>query len=344
MGPEPYKNVLVFQSWGIGDMIMTTSMIRSLRKQLPHARITLVSGTGEAGGVVLGSGACDEHLIFPTRFTGRLRQIRPFMELRKRRFDLAIIATRISPYAAKFLKLFSGVKTIAGDSAQRTWGYTHWRPFKKNEHRVIANLNILKTVLPDSGLEPLFFHVDEKSARRAEEIWRRMGLVEGLAVGIHPGSGAHQKFKRFPADKFRETVDVLTRKDRRLKTIVFFGPEDSELKRFFTGADRIIPIENEPVKVVAGLISKVSVFVSGDSGLGHIAAALGVPSVTIAGPTDMGATRPWGDGNTVLKTEEPLDCMPCYETLELEHCPHDSRCMRGIAVDKVVRAIERYIR
>ncbi len=344
MDTKSYENVLVYQSWGIGDMIMMTPMMLSLRKRLPHARITLVSGNVEALGVVLGTGACDEHLLIPTRFHGRLRQISPFAELRRRSFDLAIIATGISPFAAKFLRLFSGIDAIAGDSAKRTWGYTHWRAIKKGEHRVVANLNILKTVFPECGLEPMVFPIDEGSNRRAEDIWNRAGLAEGPVVGAHPGSGGHQQYKRFPAGKLREALDALLKKDPVLRAVVFFGPEDSELKRFFADGERIVNIENEPMTVVAGLISRSSVFVSGDSGLGHIASALRVPVVTIAGPTDIDSTRPWGDGNTVIRTEESLDCMPCYGKTGLEYCQYGQRCMTGIPADGVVRAIERYLR
>jgi len=344
MDTTSYGNVLVFQSWGIGDMIMTAPMILSLRKRLPYARITLVSGNAEARGVALGTGACDELLLIPTRFNGRLRQISPFAELRGRSFDLAIIATGISPYAAKFLRLFSGIDTIAGDSAKRTWGYTHWRAIKNGEHRVVANLNILKTVFPECGLEPMVFRIDEGSDRRAEDIWKGTGLTEGPVIGFHPGSGGHQRYKRFPAEKLREALDALLGKDRGLRAVVFFGPEDSDLMPFFTGEERIINIEKEPLMAVAGLISRCRAFVSGDSGLGHIASALRVPVVTIAGPTEIDSTKPWGDGNTVIRTEESLDCMPCYGKTGLEHCPYSNRCMTGIPVDSVVRAIERYIR
>ena len=65
-------------------------------------------------------------------------------------------------------------------------------------------------------------------------------------------------------------------------------------------------------------------FLTNDSGAMHIAAALGVPSVTVFGPTDETATGP--SGSTARIVREPVDCAPC----KLRECPIDHRCMTRV--------------
>ena len=78
-------------------------------------------------------------------------------------------------------------------------------------------------------------------------------------------------------------------------------------------------------------------FLANDSGAMHIAAALGVPSVTVFGPTDETATGPCGPRARVLR--EPVECAPCKK----RECPIDHRCMIRVDASRVVAAAEELI-
>jgi len=73
-----------------------------------------------------------------------------------------------------------------------------------------------------------------------------------------------------------------------------------------------------------------SLCLTNDSGAMHIAAAAGVPCVTVFGPTDETATGPTGQLARVVR--EPVDCAPC----KLRECPIDHRCMTRVSVERVV--------
>jgi heptosyltransferase-2 len=74
------------------------------------------------------------------------------------------------------------------------------------------------------------------------------------------------------------------------------------------------------------------VFLTNDSGAMHIASALGVPSVTVFGPTDETATGPLGPSARLVR--EPVDCAPCL----LRECPIDHRCMTRVDSARVAEA------
>jgi len=89
-----------------------------------------------------------------------------------------------------------------------------------------------------------------------------------------------------------------------------------------------------------GVLSLARLFVGNDSGLGHLAAAAGTPTVVAFGPTDPDATRPWdgprGDGRPVkiAVARRPTPCAPC----RFDVCPIDRRCMTGLDVETVLGA------
>ena len=72
-----------------------------------------------------------------------------------------------------------------------------------------------------------------------------------------------------------------------------------------------------------------AVYLSNDSGAMHIAAALGVPSVTVFGPTDETATGPVGPKARLVR--EPVECSPCLK----RECPIDHRCMTRVTPERV---------
>jgi len=81
------------------------------------------------------------------------------------------------------------------------------------------------------------------------------------------------------------------------------------------------------------LLSRLACLVSGDTGVAHLAAALGVPTVTLFGPTDPRLTAPRSRAAQVLSRAVP--CSPCF----LASCPIDHICLRSITVEEVERAV-----
>ena len=94
------------------------------------------------------------------------------------------------------------------------------------------------------------------------------------------------------------------------------------------GADRVIVIDDEELETYT-----VEPYTQA------VAAAVGVPVVTVAGPTRIDQTRPLGNKNLVVKTEHTLSCMPCFETSLFLKCPISQKCMTSVSIQKVGDAI-----
>ncbi len=337
------EKILVIQTWGIGDMVVTTPMLWGLRTTQPTAHVTVVAGSNEAADVIRGSKLCDDVLVMSFRRSSMTAIIQFFLKLRGKGFDAAFVASRLSPYVALFLRFLSGIKVVVGDgTGSKGWGYTHWRRVDVTKHKVIENMEILKLRLSHAGTGDLHFQIDEEARTEAARIWSDHKLDGCIVLGMHPGGAASEcPDKQIPIELCREVVQEFLAGANNRRVVMFFGPDEIERRSLYEwNLERVILLSGLSVRVVGAIIARTNVFLSGDTGLGHIAAAGGTPVVTVAGPTDVDHTRPWGNKHLVVRTEKQLDCMPCYETALYGKCPYGQECMRTVSTLDVDRMLK----
>jgi heptosyltransferase II len=89
---------------------------------------------------------------------------------------------------------------------------------------------------------------------------------------------------------------------------------------------------------LAALLSRCTLFLGGDSGPLHLASGVGIPSVSLYGPTDPSTNGPIGPNSRVIRAA--VDCSPCYDLSGPPECRRgDVICMGAIAVDQVWPAV-----
>jgi ADP-heptose:LPS heptosyltransferase len=178
---------------------------------------------------------------------------------------------------------------------------------------------------------------DHRSADRALEAIDLGG--EAILIGVHPGSEPTVPQKRYPTGQLQATILHVAERCPSAQFLVFFGGEPADERAKFAALHpRVHVISDLPLRTVAAIEARCRVLLSGDTGLAHIAAALGVPVVVVAGPTQVRSTCPRGSRIEVVRTEEELDCMPCFGTPLYGRCAH-VRCMVTIAPDRVASAV-----
>lgn len=337
------EKVLLIQTWGLGDMILTTPLLKVLRAKLPGSHVTVVVGSSASAEVIRGASLCDDVRIMSFRHSSAIAILRFFLQLREDRFDAAVVASRLSPRIAFLLRFLSGVKIVMGDGVgARGWGYTHWRPVDVSRHKVTENLSIIEQLVPAESVGGVYFHLDEIARTEAAYIWANARLEGYDVLGIHPGGGTSEcPDKALPVELCQKVVEQFLTGASHRKVVIYFGPDEGGLLRDYEkwGLKRVVLLSGLSLRVVGATIARTRVFLAGDTGIGHIAAAVGTPVVTIAGPTDIVHTRPWGNGHQVVLTERSLDCMPCYETPLYGKCPYGQECMRAISSMRIMQAI-----
>ncbi len=153
---------------------------------------------------------------------------------------------------------------------------------------------------------------------------------EGPWVGLNPGA-FYGTAKRWVPERYAAVGDALARRTGA-RVALLGGPDERPV------AEAIAAQMRAPARVLGGettlpelvgVLSRLAVLVTNDSGPMHLASALGVPVVAVFGPTDWRETAPVGEARRLVR--EPAYCSPCL----LRECPIDHRCMRGISADRV---------
>jgi heptosyltransferase-2 len=334
--------VLVVQCWGIGDAVLTTPALRAIRQRWPGATVTLAVASPAVAAIVRDTALVDSVVVIPP--AGSLRFLLWLIGLRRLRIDFALVATRHHRTWPALLRLLAGARRVAADSdaeAGRFATYHRRVALRDTEHRVDSNLALLELAAgPLPHYEPVV-ELSPDDERSAERVLSTLGLPSGaLLLGIHPGSEPKVPQKRYPGALLRDVVLRLLAAEE-VHALVFFGGEPADEREVYRGLhERLHVVADLPLRTVAALIARCHVFLAGDTGLAHIAAARGVHVVTIAGPTQVRSTGPRGPRTVTVATETPLACMPCYETPLYGTCGHVS-CMTTLAPARVAAAVSR---
>jgi len=202
------------------------------------------------------------------------------------------------------------------------------RPRRRFHQRdyYLGLLSPLGIPAPENGL---FLRVPEAARKRAKKLLS--GLSGPLAV-LAPGA-AYGPAKRWPLERFGELAAEFL---RRGFAVVFLGLERERavVEAFWPGHPRGRNLCGlTDVAEAAAVIEKAAIFVSNDSGLMHLAAALKRPQVALFGSTSPEATGPLNPRARVISRNLP--CSPCLKRT----CPQGHyRCLREISVEEVLTA------
>jgi heptosyltransferase-2 len=164
--------------------------------------------------------------------------------------------------------------------------------------------------------------------------WRaRLGLGAGGRVAAF-APGAVGPSKRWPASYYAEAAKRLV--GEGFAVWVLGGPGETALAaEIAAGSDRVRDLTGADLRNAILALAAADVAVSNDSGLLHVAAALGTPSIGIFGPTSPWHWAPLNPLAAVIETETSVTCRPCHKpTCRYGH----HRCMREIPPDRVVAA------
>lgn len=332
-----YNKILVINLMHVGDLLLVTPVLRTLRTNYPKAHIALLADKKLADLVRLNP--CIDELIAIDKkgYHNKLRTYFAFLrELRNQHFDLVI--NLHANERASFLAAFSGAKKIVGYSS---WGLGVFFDFlmknrKEVKHQVESHFDVLReglgiTQIDDRGLEMV---LDEASEEKATQIWQAAFHKKELPV-IGLNIGASWPTKRWPKESFAELADKLLEKGYG---IVFLGgPMDQEIVN-----ETVNLMKNKDHQNIAVLTGKMSLMelgavlkkckalVTNDSGPMHVAVAMNVPLVSMFGASPVTGFSPYNDISVVLKS--PVDCHPCYS----HSCDRGLECMYAITVEEVL--------
>ncbi len=348
------RSILAVSVSGIGNTILATPLLRALRQHIPGARIDLLVWSRAAGAPVEGSGWVDRVLVAPRQFEAWWRLM---LSLRASRYDLALTVFPSNKMAFHLFLFLTGARQRIAHAYRGGWRRGEWLltgrvPAQVHLHDVEQNLTLLSLLdIPHDGAQrtPSFYITAEDHAW-ADAWIREQGLDDGCLIGMHPGAGAAVSLKhwqgdhkRWPKERFAEVAGRLAGA-RSCTVLLTGGPEENELKAFVqreSGSPKRVPCLSTTLPRTAALLARCRLMISNDSGLMHVAAAVGVPVLALFGPTQAGRTAPVGGHHRILRKEGP--CRPClkypFESASSKiTCECQGACLRDITTDEVFAA------
>ena len=335
---DPQRSLLVRATNWLGDAVMTTPALAGVREGFPDARIVLLAKPLVAE-LFRHQPDIDEVIVYerPGRHEGACGRLRLGAELRRRRFDGALLLQ--NAFDAALLAFLAGIPERAGyptDARRLLLSLPVPMPrdiFERHEvEYYLCLLDGLGIPRPVPAVLKLAVTGEEKEAMAAR--LASHGIAPGTPlVAINPGA-TYGSAKRWFPDRFAAVADALS-EEWGARIVVLGSAAEAPLAGEIEAAARreVVNLAGKTaVREIMALLSLSCFLVTNDSGPMHIGAALGVPLVAIFGPTDWRRTSPWSSLARVVRVE--VDCSPCRRRT----CDRGHECMLGVTPDMVIAA------
>lgn len=340
--PERIQRILLSRLRFMGDVILTTPLIRRLKEIFPEAQLSYLTQDAFAP-LLWHNPHLDEVVAFPVR--GNLAaQARFYYQLRQRHFDLAIDLFG-NPRTALMTWLTGAAIRVGGDFRGRGKLYNVRVPAPPAEPHAIdfhwRSLEALGIAKGDHHTE-IFIVEEEKQWARKFLQDLKINWSEPL-VGLHPG--ATWPNKRWPEKYFAALARQLC--ERNVQVVITQGPGEEnvvmevrrqisppELAKGRSAGITLLPVLS--LRQLASVQQQMRVFVSNDCGVMHLAVAAGTPTIGLFGPSQPQIWFPYDQRADHLALWQPVECRPCHQNF----CPLGHLdCQNQLAPERVLAAV-----
>jgi heptosyltransferase-2 len=329
------STVIRSPNW-IGDGIMCLPALRAYKEFFPEERLVVVAKRYLAD-IFLNIPEIDEIVAIPNHWTVR-SYFGCLRELRKKRCQRGILFTN-SFASALFFRL-AGIHSCDGyDRDGRGWLLGEKVPrADRMEHHQYFYLQIVEHL---AGKKIAMVPLPRLVISGAEKKWATEWLAEqsigaGQPILAVSPTAAYGDAKAWLPERFRAVIQQWQKNNPQVAVLLLGGPAEknkiaavaSELPGRILNLAGCLTLRQTIV-----ILAHCRLFIGNDSGLMHIAAALGVPLAAIFGPTEPGRTAPLTGRFRLL--HHGADCAPCRR----RECPTDHRCMSAVSVEQVLAAM-----
>jgi len=360
------KNILIIKLRNIGDVLLTVPAIQAIKRNFPHARLSVLVNKGTEE-MISGNPYVDDVIVYDRKIKNMppVKRISKEVEfaryLRSRGFDMVVDLTGGDRSA--FYSLLSGAKYRIGYISRKNgfmWKsriYTHkGNKFKGRSHMVIQNLHLVRQF----GIDTDDITVNISFSRNDEEFVEKILYERGIDpsdsfVHIHPVS--RWLFKCWKDEYMAKIIDFCE-KDMGIRVVLTSGTDEIHKIKSILNHVKSSPVDLSgklTLKHLAALSKRASLFFGIDSAPMHIAAAMGTPVIALFGPTGVFDWGPWDNTAQVSPTPYPgknglqrtplhtviqkdWDCIPCGQ----DGCngSKKSECLEAIEVQDVIRLLK----
>ena len=335
---QAVRRVLVVRLRSIGDTVLATPSIFALKRFLPHVQVDIVVEDWVAP-LLTDHPHIDNVMVLERG--GLVARTRAARELRAARYD--VVYNLHGGTTATFLTRATGARHRVGlKTYQYAKLHTELVPSplllwgQQKIHSVEQQLALLGwTGIPVTDRPRTSLGISPVAAEAVNQHLGAAGLADRKIALIHPAAAFETK--RWAPENFARVAEHLVA--RGFAPVAIAAPHEGEvINDLLSEASVEIPSFDLSLPEVTALASRSQLFVGNDSGIAHIAAAVGTPSVVIFGSSSVANWRPWNRSVAQVVFEE-MPCQPCHGYF-CEKFP-EPECILRVPVNRVVAAIEK---
>ena len=336
-----YHRILIVRTDRLGDVLLSTPVIKALRQKFPQAYISMMVSPYTKD-TLEGNPALDEIITFDkdAKNKGWLATLKFSQALRKKKFDLAIV---LHPTGRMHLLTFlAGIPKRLG--YDRKFGslltdrVKHTKQYGQKHESEYA-LDLIRYL----GIEPidktLFMPIKPESEKWVEALFNQVGIKDSdKLLVIHPAASCHSRI--WPGERYAQVADKLAQQ-YGFKVVIVSGAGDIQKAETVIKNMHIKALNlagKTSISQLASLLRRSQLFISTDSGPMHVASALGVPVITIFGRSQAGLSPqrwgPLGEKSRIL--HKTVGCTICLA----HNCQKDFACLKATTVEDVLSAAE----
>jgi heptosyltransferase II len=327
--------ILIIPYMWIGDFVRCHTVVKLLQQRRPSRPIDVLTSSLCAPLLDYMPGVRQGILWdLPRSRLALGQQTRLARELRSRGYGQALIMPRT--WKSALAPLLAGIPQRTGFAGELRLGLLNdVRWGERKLPRMVDRCAAL--ALPKDSQPPADLPLPELVVSQSEvSVWReRMGLTaDGPIVAFAPGAVGPSK--RWPSSYYAAVASRLA--SEGISVWVLGGPNERPLATEIAANGNARDLTGDDLRNAVLAFAAADVAVSNDSGLLHVAAATGTPSIGVFGPTSPWHWAPLNPLAEVIETETALNCRPCHmPTCHLRH----HRCMRTIETARVAEAIHK---
>ena len=325
---EP-ETVLIIRPGGIGDAILLIPTIKALKKSYPACAIDILAERRNAAAFHLASGIRTVYLY--DTLAGLASVLRS-------RYDAVIDTEQWHRLSAVVARLTRSPISIGYATNERIKMFTNAVQYSHEDYEMDCFFHLLQPldITESEKVKPPFLVVPDEAVIKAYALLGK--LADKPFITIFPGSSIPEK--RWDMGNF---VKLALELNHSGLPIIVIGSEKERVagEAMTCGLDALNLAGKTSLVETAALIDKSALLVSGDSGILHIAAGLGKPTVSLFGPSNIRKWAPRGEKHFVISKKLP--CAPCTKFGYTPKCSIKARCMAYITVEEVVAAVEKLL-
>ena len=314
------KKILLFKIGAIGDVVMTTPLVRQLRKSFPDAQIDYAVGK-PANKVLENNKYINEVISFEAKKTpSAILKFAPFIsKIRKRKYDAVFMFDR-HLILNSTAQLFGAKELIGFDRLGKEGvGLTHKVYFDGSKHEIQYYLELGKKYgakIDTKDVRPDVF-ITKKDEKFAESIFKKYKLGKNticIAPGGAKNPGQSISLKLWPEERYAELIEQLVKNNN----IVLVGDKnDTKTGEWIINkvkSNKVVNmIDKTTIQETAALMKKSAAIICNDTGPMHIASAVNSHVISIFGPTDPNRFSPLSRGSTYIwKKKDKKPCNDIY--------------------------------